>query len=77
MPQRGETVWTIYCRPSDYPGRWAMRGYEIVPGVGVQPHDACVVATTLDEIRTKVPPGTCRVGRTPDDHPVIYECWVG
>src|SRR5262249_29740462 len=54
MPQRGATVWTIYCRPCDYPGRWALRGYEIVPGVGVQPHDACFVATTLDEIRSKV-----------------------
>ena len=76
MPQRGATVWTIYCRPSDYPGRWAMRGYEIVPGVGVPRHDAYFVATTLEEIRSKVPPGTCRVGRAPEDHPVIYECWV-
>jgi hypothetical protein len=76
MPQWGATVWTIYRGPKDYPGRWVMRGYEILPGVGVQAHDACVVAATLDEVRSKVPAGTRRVGRAPEDCPVIYECWV-
>jgi hypothetical protein len=34
-----------------------MRGHEIVPGAGiVRSHDACIVATTLDEIRSFVVP---------------------
>jgi len=71
------TVWTIYRNPSDYPGRWVMRGHEIFPHVGiVRPHEACFVAESLDEIRAKVPPGTRCVGRAPEDYPVIYECWL-
>ena len=76
MPQL--TVWTIYRHPHDYPGRWVMRAHEVFPTVGItRPHDVCFVASSLDEIRAKVPPGTCRVDRAPEDYPVIYECWLG
>jgi hypothetical protein len=75
MPQL--TVWTIYRHPSDYPGRWVLRGHEIFPSVGmVQSHDACFVAGSLDEVRACVPPGTFCVSREPEDYPVIYECWL-
>jgi hypothetical protein len=71
------TLWTIYRHPSDYPGKWVMRGHEIVSSAGiVRSHDACIVATTLDEIRSYVPPGTRCVGRAPQDNPNIYECWL-
>ena len=71
------TVWTIYRHPHDYPGRWVMRAHEVLPTVGITwPHDVCSVASSLDEIRAKVPPGTWRVGRAPGDHPVIHECWI-
>ena len=68
------TVWTIYCRPDDYPDCWVLRAHEISPGVGiVRPHHACFVAATLDGVRAKLPPGTCCVGRAPEDCPAIYE----
>jgi hypothetical protein len=70
-------IWTVYRYPNDYPGHWVMRGHEILPGIGVRPHSVCFVAKTLDEIRTKVPPGTWRVDREPNDNPVIYETWLG
>ena len=82
MPQL--TVWTIYRHPSDYPGRWVMRGHEIFLSVGmVRSHDACFVVGSLDEIRAYVPAGdlSCRprAGRLSshlEDYPVIYGCWL-
>ena len=72
----GSMIWTVYRYPNDYPGYWVMRAHEILPGIGVRPHSFCFVARTLNEIRTKVPPGTWRVGREPNDDPVIYENWI-
>ncbi len=69
-------IWTVYRYPNDYPGYWVMRAHEILPGIGVRPHSFCFVAKTLNEIRTKIPPGTWCVGREPDDNPVIYETWI-
>src|ERR1700719_4698900 len=78
------TVWTIYRHPSDYPGRWVMRGHEIFLSVGmVRSHDACFVVGSLDEIRAYVPAGdlSCRprAGRLSshlEDYPVLYGCWL-
>jgi hypothetical protein len=36
------------------------------------PHEFCLVAMTLGEIRAKVPPGMWRIGRTAQDNPAIY-----
>ena len=69
-------IWTVYRHPNDYPGHWVMRAHEILPGIGVRPHTFCFVAKTLNEIRTKIPPGTWYVGREPNDNPVIYENWI-
>ena len=70
------TVWTIYHNPSDYPGHWVLRGHEVFPGDEVvRPHDTCFVAATLNEVRGKIPAGSYCVGRSPEDHPTICECW--
>ena len=69
-------IWTIYRHPKDYPGCWVLRAHELLPSGGTHAHSFCFVASTLDEIRAKVPPGTWCVGREPDDDPAIYECWV-
>jgi hypothetical protein len=70
------TVWTIYCHPSDYPGCWVLRAHEVFPGKRMRPNSFCFVAATLGELRSKVPPGTCCVGRATEDDPRIYECWI-
>jgi hypothetical protein len=72
----GCSIWTVYRYPNDYPGYWVMRAHEVLPGVGIRPHSFCIVARTLNEIRAKVPPGTWRVGREPNDNSVIYETWI-
>jgi hypothetical protein len=69
------TIWTIYHHPSDYPDSWVLRGHDIFQG-GLQAHEVCFVAPTLNEIRAKVPPGTWCIGREPEDHPAIYESWI-
>jgi hypothetical protein len=70
------TVWTVYRHPNDYPGYWVMRAHEIFLGGKTRPYDFCFVASTLDAIRAKVPPGTWCIGRGPKDDPAIYESWV-
>lgn len=70
------TIWAIYRHPSDYPDSWVLRGHEVLRRRGVQPQNVCFVGRTLDEIRSKVPPGTRCIGRQPEDHPVIHECWI-
>ena len=64
---RPVTVWTIYHEPNDYPGRWVVRGHEVFPGRGLQPHSFCFVTRTLSEARAKVPAGTRRFRRAPKD----------
>jgi len=70
------TVWAIYREPEDYPGRWVLRGHEVFPGRGLRAHSFCFLADTLDEARAKVPAGTKRFRRSPEDHPAIHECWM-
>ncbi len=70
------TVWAIYREPRDFPGRWVLRGHEVVPGRGLRAHSFCFLADTLDEARAKVPAGAKRFRRAPGDHPAIQECWM-
>lgn len=72
----GFELWTIYRHPKDYPGHWVLRAHELLASGETHPHAVCFVASTLGEIRAKVPPGTWCMGREPDDDPAIYECWI-
>jgi hypothetical protein len=69
------TIWTIYHGPSDYPDSWVLRGHEVSQD-RTQAHKVCFLASALNEVRAKVPPGSVCIGRDRDDHPVIYELWV-
>ena len=66
------TIWTIYKDPTDYPGKWVLRGCD-VPGTV---HEDCVVGDTLEEVQKAVPFGLIRLSRTEHDDPVIYEIWI-
>ena len=68
------TIWTVYVDPIDYPGKWVLRGHEV--GAVTKPHDHCVVADSLEEIRQAVPRGLVRLQHDQDDDPHIYESWV-
>jgi hypothetical protein len=69
------TVWTVYENPSDYPGRWVVRAFDVTAH-GVQARAHCTVTSTLDAARAVLPPGLTPLGRNADDDPAIYESWV-
>jgi len=66
------TVWTIYKNPSDYPGKWVLRGSDVPGNV----HAEAVVGDTLEEVRRAVPFGLIRLERCAHDDPVIHEIWI-
>lgn len=77
MTDRSLTIWTVYRSPSDYPGKWVLRAWDIVRGSpSAQPRHECDVADSLDEIRELLPPGLHCLGREHADDPVIYESWI-
>ena len=63
------SIWTIYHHPDGSP--WAV-GHTDIFGSQCEPH---AFATTLPEIRAKVPPGARRMHR-PINHRVIFESWI-
>ena len=63
------SIWTIYRHPDG--SSWAV-GHTDIFGSQCEPH---AFATTLAEIRAKVPPGARRMHR-PINHRVIFESWI-
>jgi len=71
----GVQVWTIYERPSDYPGHFVVRRSVVALG-GIIPDLECGLAKSLEGARKLIPDGLARVNRYPSDDPVIVESWV-
>jgi hypothetical protein len=69
-------IWTIYRHPTDFPGKWVMRGHVIEAQGSTHAMTECFVADTLDEARTFVPRGLTCLHRSPDDDPAIHEVWL-
>lgn len=69
------SVWTVYCRPRDYPRDYVARRFECV-GPGARPTDDMFVAASLEEIRALLPRGLIRSPRHPDDDPKVVEAWI-
>ena len=67
--------WTIYDRPSDDPGHFVVRRWEIRPN---DPRAMEVTArtNTLEEARASLPDGLYCLGRAPTDDPAIVEVWL-
>lgn len=74
------TLWTIYRNPSDFPGKWVLRGHDIGGPADSEPasiaHPDCVVADTLEQARAAVPPGLACIPRSESDDPTIVEVWL-
>lgn len=66
--------YTIYKNPKDYPKKYVVRKWEIW-AAGPKP-GAHFVCDTLEEARSKIPPGMVKFVRNPKDDPAIYETWV-
>lgn len=72
------TVWVIYFNPRDYPGKYVLRGQDVLPGQS-EPvmQSGCLVRDTLDEARAPVRErGLYRMHRHPLDEPTIVETWI-
>lgn len=67
----GLHLYTIYSNPSDFPGKFVVRHFE-----GAEPRETVIVADTLHEARSALPPGLARIVRSPGDDPVILETWL-
>jgi hypothetical protein len=84
-------MFTIYRHPSDYPGKWVVRRWEVGGKVDMAQHGTLefvggtpltsdrqplAVVDTLDAARAAVPAGLYNLGREGADDPAIYEVWV-
>lgn len=68
---------TIYEKPIDFPDKFVVRKWVVVPG---HPHPIndpdCALAWSIEEARALVPDGLNRIPRYPDDDPKIVEVWM-
>jgi hypothetical protein len=72
------TIWVIYFSPLDYPGKYVLRGQDVVPGqAGPVNQSGWLVRDTLEEARAPLRQrGLYRMNRYPDDDPTIVETWI-
>lgn len=72
--------YVIYRFPSDYPGKYVVRGWSIVRGgestAPVADEKPLAVVDTLEEARQAVPPGLFNLGRYGADEHQVVEVWV-
>jgi len=72
--------YVIYRFPSDYPGKYVVRGWSIVRGrestAPVADEKPLAVVDTLEEARHAVPAGLFNLGRYGADEHQIVEVWV-
>jgi hypothetical protein len=74
------TQWIIYFNPSDYPGKYVVRGHDIVRGQlepVARPH--CFVCESLEEARERLLlawPGLVCLARHPSDPLPVVEVWL-
>lgn len=65
-------IWTVFDRPDDYPTGFIARKSEVPGGVTAE----FVTGATLEEVRSKIPPGLYPMARHPLDEPAIVESWM-
>lgn len=68
-------VWTVYENPSDFPGMFVARKFEVARGSALATAEHHV-AKTLEAVREKIPGMAHRMPRQPADDPCIVECWI-
>ena len=68
-------MYTIYCKPLDYPNNYVVRKYRVALG-DVAPTDEIHIGDTLEEARAFIPYGLVPLMRDPQDHPSVVETWV-
>lgn len=77
-------MWTIYCRPTDYPNHYVVRRCVVIQAehhargasLTLRHDHECQLADSLEEARKLVPPGLFNLHRQPEDEPQIVETWA-
>lgn len=67
-------TYTVFFNPSDFPGQYVVRAFEVVQ-CAVHPSAMARSAQTLAEARTHIPRGLFRMDPQPGDHPSVIEVW--
>ncbi len=67
---------TVYFSPSDYPGRYVVRGHRVTPRRAFADARPTAVTSSLEEARAAIPDGLVCIGRSLGDDPVIVETWL-
>jgi hypothetical protein len=76
MPRK-LSMWTIYDHPADYCNGFIARRFEIGGGASEPvPTRDTLTASSLSELRAKLPLGLTRFIREAGDDPVIVETWL-
>lgn len=68
-------VYAIYDRPKDHPDHFVVRRWKVVRGKPTR-QKPVVIADSLEDARTCVPPGKMRFDRTTLVRDVIAEAWL-
>ncbi len=71
------TMYTIFWSPLDHPGRFIVRGFDVVRGLSEpQPHHVFLTCDSLERARECIPRGLYCLARDPSDHPSVVETWT-
>jgi len=68
------SIWTVYERPLDHPGKYVARRWLATPEP--VPTDDLLIADDLESLRMKLPSGLVQMPRQKGDDPVIVEVWI-
>lgn len=69
-------LFVVYRSPSDFPGKYVVRQWDVVRGGTAPNREPRCVVDTLDQARTSIPSGLVNIGRQPGDDACIEEVWV-
>lgn len=71
-------IFTIFCKPSDYPDKIVVTKDTILPGRTVRDGHKCLFdsVTEAREALLHCYPGLTRLTRAPEDPPSIVETWL-
>jgi hypothetical protein len=73
--EHGVQTYTIYFDTEFYPGKYLVRGWKSHLDHSL-PDEAFEVVDTIEEARSKIPPGFLWTARHPRDDVKIVECWT-
>ncbi|MFC7462310.1 hypothetical protein [Hydrogenophaga defluvii] len=64
-------IWVVYDNPVDFPGRFVARKW-----LNDTPTAETLQSSTLEELRSRLPPGLYRLERADSDDAKIVETWI-